>query len=301
VATRARTPGRDPLATFFRPQVPGGEVDPGEARIVPRDLIDPNPFQPRRQFEQGALDDLAASIREHGVLQPLLVRPLGGRYQIVAGEHRWRAAGIAELARLPCAVRQVADDELEVLTLLENIQRAELDPVDEAHAYRRLLERAGISRRELAARLHKDPEYVAQRLRLISDPQVEEAVRTGVLGPTVGQELARVTDPARRREILGRAASGERVTVREVKLARDAEHRGAQWPPVGPEVADPGAATGAAGADDSAISALPRPLPSATQLLAACGIDVREQLAQLLRFGAASGWSCEELLRQLGL
>lgn len=295
MSSRARTPGRDPLSHFFLPQTPDEGTDTGEVRTIARELIDPNPFQPRKRFEQGALDELASSVREHGVLQPLLVRPLGGRYQIVAGERRWRAAGLAGLAHLPCAVRAVPDDELEVLTLLENIQRADLDPVDEAHAYRRLLDRAGISQRALAARLHKDPEYVAQRLRLIADPQVEQAVRAGLLGPTVGQELARVADPARRRGLLDRAAGGERVTVQEVKHAREAERSGGQQPadsdmpgPWQPDAA--GTAVAPTGPGSAAL-----------HLLATYSPDVQEQLARLVRLGADAGWSCAELLRQLGL
>lgn len=321
MARKVQLPHRDPLADFFRPQAPQGVAELTEAKRIDRERIDPNPFQPRRSTDTRALDELAASIREHGVLQPLLVRPLGDRYQIVAGERRWRAAGLAGLSQLPCTVREVSDGDLEVLTLLENIQRADLAPVDEAYAYRRLLDRIGMSQRALAGRLHKDHEYIAQRLRLIADPQIEEGVRAGMLGPTVGQELARVDDPARRQDLLGRAARGERVTVQEVKQARArrpvAHHPASVMPaaevaPVqsGPPAPEAHAPNGGLPGPGEQARRQPSPQQAATHggpqpsvraLLAACSPSVQGQIAQVLRYGVDAGWSCEELWRHLGL
>jgi len=125
------------------------------------------------------LTELAADIKEHGILQPLLARPHPqerGRYQIAAGERRWRAARIAGLTQVPCIERDMDDDAMERLALVENVQRADLDPVDEAYVYKRLIERLGLSVRDVAASVHKDHSYVVQRLLLIKYSAIEEQV-----------------------------------------------------------------------------------------------------------------------------
>jgi len=207
---------RDPLANLFRrPQTVGVEDLPG-AKLIAVGLLDPNPYQPRTTFDQVALEELAASIRARGVLQPLTVRQAGDRYQIGAGERRWRAAQIAGLTDVPCVARSLSDEEMEVLALVENVQRADLDPLDEAHAYRKLMDRFGLSLREVAGRVAKSHEHVARRLRLIADPAVEQAVRVGTVGPSVAAELARIEDPTRRRDLLRRAEAGERLTMKDI-------------------------------------------------------------------------------------
>lgn len=205
------------VASVFRTQHPTGVEDLPTAKLIATKLIESNPFQPRHHFDQGALKELATSIREHGVLQPLVVRRVDQRYQIIAGERRLRAATLAGLQKVPCVTRALADDEMELLALLENIQRADLDPLDEAHAYQRLMEWWGLSLRDLATRVHKSHTHIAGRLRLLADPAVEEAVRAGKLGPTAAQELARVEDPERRSQLIARARGGTRVTVQDVK------------------------------------------------------------------------------------
>jgi len=214
--TTARPPARNPLSGFFTPQAVGVE-DLADAKLIDVALIDPNPHQPRRAFDQAALDDLAASIRRHGVLQPLLVRPDKARYQLIAGERRWRAAQRADVTAVPCVVREIDDAEAEVLALLENVQRQDLDPVDEARAYQRLMDRLHLSQHALAVSLDLNHTYVRNRLLLIEDPRIEAAVRSGTLGVTVAQEMARDTDEEQRAALLGRAAQGERVRVRDVK------------------------------------------------------------------------------------
>jgi len=207
---------RDPLANLFRrPQTVGVEDLPG-AKLIAVGLLDPNPYQPRTTFDQMALEELAASIRARGVLQPLTVRQAGDRYQIGAGERRWRAAQIAGLTDVPCVARPLSDEEMEVFALVENVQRADLDPLDEAHAYRKLMDRFGLSLREVAGRVAKSHEHVARRLRLIADPAVEQAVRAGTIGPSAAAELARIEDPARRRDLLRRAEAGDRLTMKDV-------------------------------------------------------------------------------------
>ncbi|MEL6376969.1 MAG: ParB/RepB/Spo0J family partition protein, partial [Pseudomonadota bacterium] len=127
-------------------------------RTVPIELIEPNPDQPRRDFEQKALDDLAASIREKGVIQPLIVRRnprRDGAYEIVAGERRWRASQLAKLHEVPVIIREFSDEEVLEIAIIENIQRADLNPVEEAFGYTQLMEKFGHTQEKLAIALGK--------------------------------------------------------------------------------------------------------------------------------------------------
>ncbi len=126
-----------------------------------------NPHQPRARFEAEALEDLARSIKANGILQPILVRPANGKYEIIAGERRWRAAQKAGLQRVPVLVREAADAQMLELTLVENIQREDLNPVEEAHAYRVLIEDLNLSQEEVARRVGKERATVANTLRLL--------------------------------------------------------------------------------------------------------------------------------------
>ncbi len=135
------------------------------------DLIDPSPAQPRTHFDEGRLQELAQSIRSNGIVQPLLVRRRGMRYQLVAGERRWRAAQRAELARVPAIVRDIPDDKLLELALIENIQRQELNAIEEALAYKRLIETLGLTQEMVAQRVGRDRSFVTNYLRLLRLPQ----------------------------------------------------------------------------------------------------------------------------------
>jgi len=224
---------RDAFADFgagvdqiFGDALPKGVTDLAEARNINVGLLDANPYQPRKTFDDTALAELAADIKEHGVLQPLLVRPHPteeGRYQLVAGERRWRAARLAGKGEVPCIERPTTDAEMERLALVENVQRADLDPVDEAHAYKRLIERLGLSVRDVAASVHKDHSYVVQRLLLIKDPRIEALTRAGTIGLSVAVGVARITDDTQRERLLDRAEEGERLTVEDVMRARAPE------------------------------------------------------------------------------
>ena len=152
--------------------------------------VEPNPFQPRRHIDEAELEELAASIREHGVLQPVLVTGTIDGYQLIAGERRVRAARLAGLDRIPAVVRQLADrDQLEV-ALVENVQRADLDPIDEALAYRQLIDEFGLTQELVADRVGKARATVANTLRLLDlHPDVQSAIADGRLTEGHGRAL----------------------------------------------------------------------------------------------------------------
>src|SRR5205809_178084 len=150
------------------PEIDAPAVVPNEIDI---DRIEPNPDQPRFKLEESRTEELAASIRENGVLQPVLVRPLGNRYQLVAGERRLAAAQRAGLLKIPAVVRNVPDDKLLELALVENIQREQLNPVEEAQAYQNLLETLGLTQDQLATKLGKERSTIANA----PDPNVSAA------------------------------------------------------------------------------------------------------------------------------
>ena len=161
--------------------------------MMPVDRIVPNPNQPRRDFPVAALEELADSIRQKGVVQPLILRSIpGGGFQIVAGERRWRAAQIAGLHELPVIVRQFDDAEVIEIAIIENIQRADLNAIEEALAYRQLIDRFGHTQEKIAVALSRSRSHVANLLRLLSLPEaVQDLLRRGEL--TVGHARALIT------------------------------------------------------------------------------------------------------------
>ncbi len=216
VLSRSRT------SDLFGPQLPAGVEEMDDAVLVPLPLLSPNPFQPRREFDPAALNELASSLSQVGVLQPLLVRGAPGdeSYQIAAGERRWRAAQVAGLDAVPCLVRDLDDEAMEMIALVENIQRDDLSPLDEARAYRRLLDRLKLSMRALSERLGKSHTFVEDRLKLVSDPRIEAALEKGVVGATVAVEIANLEDTATRDALLARVDQGERLKVKDVQATR---------------------------------------------------------------------------------
>lgn len=171
----------------------------GEAlREVPLDAIVPNARQPRGSFDEAALDGLAASIAEVGLLQPIVVRETGpGRYELIAGERRWRASARAGLATIPVIVRATGDDALLRDALIENIQRVDLDPLEEAAALRQLVDDFGSTHEEVARRVGKSRAAVTNALRLLAlAPEVQARIRAGVLSAAHGRAIAALEDPA---------------------------------------------------------------------------------------------------------
>ncbi|WP_298806122.1 ParB/RepB/Spo0J family partition protein [uncultured Lentibacter sp.] len=163
--------------------------------MVPIEQIKPNPDQPRRHFETEALIDLAESIREKGVIQPIIVRPYPGQegvYQIVAGERRWRASQKAQLHQVPVIIREFDDIEVLEVAIIENIQRADLNPVEEARGYRQLIDKFGHTQEKLAQALGKSRSHIANQMRLLALPdEVLTLLNTGAL--TAGHARALIT------------------------------------------------------------------------------------------------------------
>ncbi|MDX6577301.1 MAG: ParB family transcriptional regulator, chromosome partitioning protein [Blastocatellia bacterium] len=145
-------------------------ADSDEIRDIEIDLVRPGHQQPRTSFDQAKLEELAQSIRTSGIIQPLLVRPRGGLFELVAGERRWRAAQLAGLARVPVIIREIPDDKLLELALIENIQRQELNPIEEANAYKRLIESLNLTQEEVAQRVGRDRTFVTNYLRILKLP-----------------------------------------------------------------------------------------------------------------------------------
>lgn len=201
------------------------DVDRESIREIEIARIRPNPHQPRQRFDPERLAELAASIREHGIVQPVLVRPVQDGYELVAGERRWRAAQMAGLDRVPAVVRDFTAAQVMEIALIENLQREDLNPLEEAEAYRRLLEEFGLTQEELARRLGKSRPQVTNTLRLLQLPAaVQAALREGRLTMGHAKVLLGV-DPALA-EVLAERVLAEGLSVRELeRLVQEAPGR----------------------------------------------------------------------------
>ncbi len=189
----------------------------GEVRSLPVADIRPNASQPRKRFDEAAITELAASIREKGILQPIVVRRRDSGYEIVIGERRWRAARAAGIASIPAIVRETSDRESLELALVENIQREDLNPIELAMAYRGLLDLGGLTQEELAKRLGKDRATVANMLRLLTlPPDLQQNVIEGSLSMGHARALLSAGSAARQRAIRDRVLT-EGLSVREVE------------------------------------------------------------------------------------
>jgi ParB family chromosome partitioning protein len=229
------------IVSLLTPDSPTRSVG---VRIVHVDHIEPNPEQPRMVFEQTALDELAASIREHGVLQPILVRPLGpNTYQIVAGERRWRASRQAGLETIPALIEDIDDDTALEIAIIENLQREDLTPLDEAAMYDRMVHEHGYSIRKLADKLGKDKGYLENRLRLAdAPPEIRELVSLRKDSLSHAYELMKVEDPKKRRRLAEQVARGELtlIKLRDKIEGRPARSRTADEPADDAETDRPG-------------------------------------------------------------
>ena len=202
------------------PLVIPASTEPGTAKAAGLAMlsvaaIEPHPSQPRRHFDDAALDELAASIAARGVIQPIIVRPLGeGRYQLVAGERRWRAAQRAQLHEIPALIRDLGEREVMALALIENLQRQDLNPVEEARAYHRLADDEGLTQAEIARMVDKSRSHVANLQRLLALPErVLALVEDGRLA--MGHARALIGAP--NASDIAEAAVAKHLSVREVE------------------------------------------------------------------------------------
>jgi len=205
--------------------------EPAEVEI---DSIVPGPMQPRTHFDETALESLAESIRSHGIVQPLLVRRKGDGYELVAGERRWRAAKLAGIARVPVVVREVPDESLLEIALIENIQRENLNPIEEAQAYRKLIETVGLTQEALASRVGRDRSYITNYLRLLKlTDDVQQLVKEARLSTGHARALLALNHPDLQRRIARQVVDGGlSVRVTEQLVQKATEEKPARRPPL---------------------------------------------------------------------
>jgi ParB family transcriptional regulator, chromosome partitioning protein len=215
----ARQPLGRGLGALIGESIPAATATSEASSEIDIDLIDPNPEQPRHRFDSGELEALAASIRANGIVQPIVVRPHAGRYQIVAGERRWRAAQQAGLRRAPVVVKDIPDDKLLELALVENIQRQELNPIEEANAYRKLIENIGLTQEQVAERIGKERSLIATTMRLLKLPnEVQSHIAEGKLSLSHGRALLMSDDPKIQR-VVAQLAIDKDLSVRDTERA----------------------------------------------------------------------------------
>jgi ParB family chromosome partitioning protein len=206
--------GRGLSALLEEAATPPDANGPGVARLAVADIA-ANPHQPRRNFDAGAMDDLIASVKAHGVLQPILVRPVaGGRFEIIAGERRWRAAQAAGLHEMPAVVRPLDDRTAFEIALIENIQRSDLNAVEEARGYKRLIEDFGHTQQVLSTIVGKSRSHVTNLLRLLDLPEAVQAmVEAGTLAMGHARALIGAADPLS----LAQRVVSEGLSVRSIE------------------------------------------------------------------------------------
>jgi ParB family chromosome partitioning protein len=194
------------------------------------DLIEPSPFQPRTRFREEALEELMRSIQASGIIQPLVVRPIGSRFQLIAGERRWRAAQRAGLTKVPVIARQVPDELALEMTLVENIQREDLNAIEAARAFERLMAEFQLTQETVAERTGKDRATVANSVRLLKlEPTIQDWIEEGKLTAGHGRALLAVADPQLRMRYAQRASRGG-LTVRQIERLASRRSKGGNAP-----------------------------------------------------------------------
>jgi ParB family chromosome partitioning protein len=230
---------RSGLGRGLESLIPGGEPERGATNIVDIDALEPNPLQPRMRWDDTQLDGLAASIREHGIIQPIVVSRRGSTkpFQIIAGERRWRAAQRAGLSSVPILVREATPAQVLELALVENIQRADLNPIEEALAYRHLTVEFGLKQAEIAERVGKSRPAIANMLRLLSAPEhIREAVANEQITAGHAKALLAIEDQTIQQQVLS-LVIGRGLSVRETE--RLAQRAGTQERPRAARHPDP--------------------------------------------------------------
>jgi len=217
----------EPVSTGAVAAAPAREHAVGGPFQIDIDLIDPSPYQPRTRFREEALDELARSIQSSGIIQPLVVRTLGKRFQLIAGERRWRAAQRAGLQQVSAIVRNVTDALALEMTLVENIQREDLNAIEAARAFERLMDEFQLTQETVAERTGKDRTTVANSIRLLKlEPTIQDWIEEGKLSAGHGRALLAVPDLQLRMRYAQRAARGG-LTVRQIERLASRRSRGA--------------------------------------------------------------------------
>lgn len=194
------------------------EIEQAESGVIeiPMDDIRPNPYQPRTQFDAEELEELSQSIAVHGVIQPIIVKPIDGGYEIIAGERRYRAAKIAKLKTIPAIARDISEEDQAKLALVENLQRQDLNSIEEAAGYASLLDAYALTQQELSKSVGKSRAHIANTIRLLALPEfVQKAVQTGSL--TAGHGRAILMFPSERQEEVAQAAIQQGWSVRHLE------------------------------------------------------------------------------------
>ena len=232
-----QAPAAPPSQTPHAVTPSGAAVAPARENVhsmgpqqVDIDLIEPSPYQPRTRFREEALDELARSIQSSGIIQPLVVRPIGNRYQLIAGERRWRASQRAGLQKVSVIVRQVPDELALEMTLVENIQREDLNAMEAARAFERLMDEFQLTQESVAERTGKERATVANAIRLLKlEPLIQDWIEEGKLTAGHGRALLAVPDPQLRMRYAQRASRGG-LTVRQIERLASRRARGANSP-----------------------------------------------------------------------
>lgn len=197
-----------------------------ESYEIAIDLIDPSSLQPRTIFDDAKLEELAKSITTNGVVQPVLLRRKGGRFELIAGERRWRAAQRAGLTRIPAVVQSVSDDKVLEIALIENIQREDLNPIEEARAYKKLIETLGLTQETVAERVGRDRSYVTNYLRLLKLPEdIQNLLQSGRISTGHARTLLGAEQPDVQRRIVRKVIEQDlsvRATEQLVRKAGEA-------------------------------------------------------------------------------
>jgi len=232
-------PAIQPQAAAPGAAAPAGQATQGGPQEIDIDLIEPSPYQPRTKFHEQALDELARSIKSSGIIQPLVVRPIGSRFQLIAGERRWRAAQRAGLSKVSAIVKQVADELALEMTLVENIQREDLNPIEAARAFERLMDEFHLTQDAVAERTGKDRATVANAVRLLKlDKPIQEWIEEGKLSAGHGRALLAVPEQQLRMRYAHRASRGA-LTVRQIEKLAARRAQGKQPHPPAPARLDP--------------------------------------------------------------
>ena len=211
------TAAHQPIPAQTSDLTPDLAATKGSASTLPVSALDPNPFQPRQGIEPADLESLKASILEHGVLQPIIVRRKGDRFQVIAGERRFRAAQGAGLTEVPAVIREATDDDMLELALVENLQREDLDPIEKATSFKAYLDRTHRTQETASMRLGLDRSTLSNMIRLLELPQeIQAMLRTGLLAMGHARAILSVENPKRQIEIAERVAR-EGLSVRQVE------------------------------------------------------------------------------------